>query len=314
MANVTSSLTSPELVYAATEAILKAQRAIGKVTKFSTDFTADAVQPGSTMMIQFFDDGEAGTFDATNNNYGHADGSTRFIPVPFEYHLKKSFAFTPQDFLEVNGTRFWENSGTAIGRSIEMGIFKTVSELISEANVKISGTDEGTGLSFGTWNKLEVEGAFSKETVATLCRIACDDAEINPSESVLMLDSRRYGEVLATLDANAYGGTEAIRNGMIEGLFGFDCVMENDRLLKDEGTIGAIVPRNALGVAGRIIPIVNTHLYTETGTVTDENSGLTIQFRKAGDANTDRAVLTGEALFGAKLLQPTKIVRIVSAA
>jgi hypothetical protein len=100
---------------------------------------------------------------------------------------------------------------------------------------------------------------------------------------------------------------------MIEGLFGFDCVMENDRLLKDEGTIGAIVPRNALGVAGRIIPIVNTHLYTETGTVTDENSGLTIQFRKAGDANTDRAVLTGEALFGAKLLQPTKIVRIVSA-
>ena len=101
---------------------------------------------------------------------------------------------------------------------------------------------------------------------------------------------------------------------MVEGLYGFDAVMENDMLLKSENLIGAIVPRNAIGVAGRILPVVNPKLYDEVGTVTDEHSGLTLQFRRTGDQATDRAVMTCEALFGASLLQPTKIVRIVSQA
>ena len=60
--------------------------------------------------------------------------------------------------------------------------------------------------------------------------------------------------------------------------------------------------------------MLNPQLCQEVGTVTDEGSGMTLQFRRVGDANTDASTLTGEALFGAKLLQPTKIVRIVSAA
>ena len=141
-----------------------------------------------------------------------------------------------------------------------------------------------------------------------------------------MLTAKAYGEVLASLDANLYGGPEAIRFGMIEGLYGFDAVMENDLLNKTldpssgklvdngENLVGVIVPRNALGVAGRVLPVLNPKLYDEVGTVTDEKSGLTLQFRRGGAWETDRAVMTCEALFGAKLLQPTKIVRIVTAA
>ena len=102
--NITTSLTSPELVFAANTAILKAQRAIAQVKKFATDFTPEAAQPGSTMMIQFFDDGEAEQYDDQNNNYGMANGSTSFIPVTFNNHPKKSFKFGPRDFLAVNGS------------------------------------------------------------------------------------------------------------------------------------------------------------------------------------------------------------------
>ena len=63
MAQIATSLTSPELVFAANTAILKAQRAIAQVSKFATDFTPDAAQFGSTMMVQFFDDGEASEYD-----------------------------------------------------------------------------------------------------------------------------------------------------------------------------------------------------------------------------------------------------------
>ena len=68
---------------------------------------------------------------------------------------------------------------------------------------------------------------------------------------------------------------------------------------------------NALGIAGRTVPVLNGKLYDDIGTVTDDKSGLVIQFRRGGDWRTHVSDLTAETLFGAKLLQPTKIVRIV---
>jgi hypothetical protein len=324
MANVISSITAPELAFAANTSILKAQRALRKVSMFATDFSAEAAQLGSTMMVQFFDDGEADNYDEETNNYGHADGSSSMVPVTFTNHPKKTFALKPTDTLEsVNGQKFFTGAGEAIGRAVSRAIFKAVSAQINSTNIKTEGEDvatdaagrkTGTLLSFGDWNEAVFgNGAFSKKVVATQCRGYCDAAEIDAGECVLMLNAKAYGEVLADLDAHAYGGTEAIRSGMIEGLFGFGAVMENDLLLKNENLVGAIVPRNAIGVAGRTVPILNPHLVIDSGTVTDEGSGLTLTFRRIGDANTDRTAMTGEALFGAKLLQPTKIVRIVSA-
>ena len=329
MPTIESSLVTPELVFAANSAILKAQRAIAMLSKFATDFTADAAQYGSTMMIQFFDDGEAEEYNEGTNNYGHADGTTSFVPVRFRNHPKKSFKFGPKDFINVNGTKFWENSGTAAGRAVERALLRTATQLIKRSLVKTSGYDKhesedgeitGTLLPFGAWNEhvIQATGAVvKKDVVATEFREACDLAEIDPGESILMLNGKGYGQLLASLDANLYGGPEAIRNGMIEGLYGFDAVMENDMLgkgLNGENLVGAIVPRNALGIAGRILPVRNPKLYEEVGTTTDVKSGLTIQFRRGGDWQTDNSVMTAEALFGSKLLQPTKIVRLVSQA
>jgi hypothetical protein len=326
MANVISSITAPELAFAANTSILKAQRALRKVSMFATDFSAEAAQLGSTMMVQFFDDGEADNYDEETNNYGHADGSSSMVPVTFTNHPKKTFALKPTDTLEsVNGQKFFTGAGEAIGRAVSRAIFRTVSAQINSTNIKndpdavdevvdATGRKTGTLLSFGAWNEAVFgTGAFSKKAVSIQCRQYCDAAEIDAGECVLMLNAKAYGEVLADLDAHAYGGTEAIRSGMIEGLYGFGAVMENDLLLKNENLVGAIIPRNAIGVAGRTVPILNPHLVIDSGTVTDEGSGLTLTFRRIGDANTDRTAMTGEALFGAKLLQPTKIVRIVSA-
>lgn len=322
MPTIETSLVSPELVFAANTAILKAQRAIAKLSMFATDFTADAAQYGSTMMVQFFDDGEASEYDEATNNYGDADGSTSFIPVKFRNHPKKSFKFGPQDFINVNGTKFWENSGTAAGRAVERALLRTATQYINSTNVKTSGQDKhvdedgvitGTLLNFSQYNeRVFGTGVLTPKDVATKFRAYCEDIEIDPGETVLMLNGAKYGEVLSGLDANLYGGPEAIRNGMIEGLYGFAAIMENDQLLKSDNLIAALVPRNALGIAGRVLPVLNPKQYEEIGTTTDEKSGLTLQFRRGGDWKTDSSVMTAEALFGAKLLQPTKIVRIVS--
>ena len=75
----------------------------------------------------------------------------------------------------------------------------------------------------------------------------------------------------------------------------------------DDAAVKSLIDNfNALGVAARTIPVLNANLYTEVGTVSDDKSGLVIQFRRGGDWKTDKSTLTAEALFGSKLLQPTK--------
>jgi len=321
-----NSVNDPAVRFLANQTIMAARSSIARLQDFTTDFSADAVQPGSTMLIQFFDDGEAGAFNASTNNYGNADGSVSFIPVKFSNHCKKSFQFTPKDYMDIGANR-WQNAGDAAGRAVSRALLHTVVKLINPVNVKTSGKDLrveedgtklGTMMDFGTYNEV-VAGtsqAFDKNYVAKTLIAACDSADIDPADTVILVNGSEWGDLLASLDANTYGDRSAIADGRIAGLYGFRAVVKVDNLTKLAGCNlrAALAPVNSIGVASRTIPVLNPKLYEEVGTVTDDRSGLVIQFRRGGDWQTDSSVLTAEALFGAKLLQPTKIVRIVSAA
>lgn len=319
-----NSVHDPAVRFLANQTIMAARAGIARLADFVTDFSADAAQPGSTMLVQFFDDGVAGEFNAESNNYGHADGSVSFIPVKFGNHAKKTFQFTPQDYLNIGSNR-WQQAGDAAGRSISRALLQTTVKLITPTNIPTTGKDEkeeedgtklGTLLNFGSFNEYvyadDSSHKFTKDFVAEEMTNACDNADIDPADTVLLCNGKEFGQLLATLDANTYGDRSAIAEGRINGLYGFRSVIKVDNLtnIAGSGLRAALVPVNALGVAARTIPVLNSKLYEEVGTVTDEKSGLVIQFRRGGDWKTDTTDLTAEALFGAKLLQPTKIVRI----
>ena len=61
---MSTSLTDPSLVFAANKALIAAHPAIAKVTQFATDFTADAVKPGTTLKIPVYDGGTAESLNA----------------------------------------------------------------------------------------------------------------------------------------------------------------------------------------------------------------------------------------------------------
>ena len=325
-----SSIKDPAVRFLANQVIMVARSGIARLADFSTDFSADAAQPGSTMLVQFFDDGEASEFrrhtvgDVQHNNYGDADGSSSFIPLKFSNHAKKTFEFTPEDYLNIGANR-WIQAGDAAGRAVSRALLHTAVKLINPTNIPTSGTDEkteedgtqlGTLLPFGSWNELVADASqkITKEYVAEALTAACDAADIDAADTVLLLNGKEYGQLLATLDANVYDTPSAIQDGRIPGLYGFRAVVKVDNMTNIAGSNlrAALVPVNALGIAGRTIPVLNPKLYEDVGTVTDDKSGLVIQFRRGGDWRTDTSDLTAEALFGSKLLQPTKIVRIVS--
>ncbi len=298
-----TSLTSPALVYSTDKAIIAARRALAKVAFFATDFSADAVQPGTTMKIPVFTPGAASAFDASTNNYEKTDGSVAFASVTFDHHVKHTFQFDDKDFTLVNGTNFWANAGRASGSALAKAIIGAVSALINKTVIPKSAANE------------VVFASVTKGAVAAL-RDTCAKADIDPGETVLMLTPKLFADLLATLDANVYGGPEAIRHGIVEGLYGFKAVMENGDLpaSADEKLNGALIPTDALVVAGRQVPVLSPSVYEEIGTTRDDVSGLVVGVRRHGDPATGANYVTHEALLGAALAQPAKCVRLVSAA
>lgn len=323
----TSSLVSPALRFAANEIIMSLRKEITPVTQFTTNFTAEAVTKGTTLLVPIVYDTEAGEFNRESNNYLTPNGSLMYAPMTFDTHVKHSFGFTANDFNLVNGTAFWSKTAEASTRAVSRKIANTVFGLITPSNIPTSGTykwditdkdgnvigSEGVPLEFGAWNEKVVgTGTFTKGIAAQL-RAACDAADIAAGDTILALNPVKFAELLDTLDAQLYGGPEAIRSGIIPNLYGYKAVVEVNEMPNAGNQIGALIPATSIAVAARILPVLNPKLYDEVGVTTDEKSGLAVQLRRAGNVATDDSIGTVECLLSARLIQPTKIVRIVTA-
>ena len=290
---MSTSLTNPSLVFAANKALVSAHRAIAKVTQFATDFSADAAQPGDTMKVLFFDTSAATAYDASSNNYGTVNGTLGNVSVTFDHRVKKTYAYNPTDHLKVNPA-VWNRRGEAAGISISLAIESAISLLVNSTNIPKTGTGSAANES--------VLSSITKGNLAKL-RTSADTAGIDPARTVLVLNPAAFSDMLALFDANIYGGVEAIRNGVVPALYGFKSVMQLP-LSSDAGEklVGALIPAEALGVAGRTSPADDVGDGAECGFTTDEESGLTLGTYAFVDHNTREHKFTMEALFGAIMI------------
>lgn len=324
---MSSSIIDPGLRFAANQMLTLLRKDITKITQFTTDFTADAVTKGTTMLIPIVADESAGEFAVGTNDYGTIDGSFRFTPMTFNHHPKHSFGFTPSDQTNIGletinaMTKAGELSARAVGRAIA----ESVVGLIDSTTVPVTGTDktewydaDGNEIKKGNAKDFKftaanrycfAKGELTKMQVAKF-RQAANAADIPVSQTILALCPEKFAELLSLLTAEMYGGTEAIRGGFIPGLYGWKGVMEVNELSDDDGMIGALIPETAVAVASRLPGVLNPHLYQNLGTATDDASGMVFQFRQGGDWKTDHTVASVDCIFGAKLVQPTKIVRL----
>lgn len=283
-----SSLTSPSLVFAAERAIVAAHASIAKAKVFATDFSAEAAQPGSTLKVPVFTPSTASNFDPTSNNYATTDGSVTYASVTFSNHPKHTFSFSDTDFNLVNGRQFWDRAGEASGIAVGTAIITAVSALFGSVAQTASLTTTKAG-------------------IAGLRKEAADNG-FDANRAVLMLGPTDFATLLSLLDYYTYGDREAIKNGVIPGLYGFKAVIENNYL--PAGTKGALVAEDALVIAGRTIEVQSPRVYQEVGYTTDEDSGLTLGIRRGADWATGMNAATVEALFGAALVQPAKAVKL----
>ena len=103
------------------------------------------------------------------------------------------------------------------------------------------------------------------------------------------------------------GTGDYIKTGVIENLFGFKGIVESSNLVDG---VGAIVLDEAMGVASKYLAPMTPDAYPEAWQATDD-SGFTLGFRRFMDLAKGQNLFAVDALFGAKLLQPKKVIRLV---
>lgn len=280
-----TSLTSAGLIKAANEALVKVSKDINIIKLFAYDLSDEAAGNNSVIKVPVIDAGAATAFDATHD-YETLTGSVAYVPVTLDTQVKATFKFDGMDILDTPNAPYWNKCAEGGATSVSTAISKAFGGLFTapeEGGVSLTVSKSGLA-------KLRKECAG---------RIA---------DTVLALAPEQYADALALFDANVYGGADAIKNGMIPGLYGFKAVVE----LRDagEGVKGALIPSNAIAVASRAVEVGDDSCYREIGNVSDEN-GFTLTVMRHGSAAKGMGFLNVTTMFGMAKVQPDAIKILV---
>lgn len=274
---------------AAEKSVEAMHAAMAPLGLFAHDYTELDGRKGEAIAVPVINLSASGEFDPDTNNYCAGDQVFDGALVTLDHHFVQSASITDRQ-LQATDFNWLRDLAGAQARQIGRDVNKTVFGMFNATNVPLSA-------------ELDVS---SKEAIASLVKTAADN-DINPNDAIVVLGPADFYKVISKLDSNVYGGSEAIRGGMIPGLYGFYGFVQSTFL--PEGVRGVICSRDAVGLASRYLePMADA--YTDTWRASDGDIA-TIGFRYFGRPCTGRRYLACECLFGAKILLADKIVRLV---
>lgn len=271
----------------AAESTIEAMHAaMAPLKLFAHDYTELDGRKGEAIAVPVINLSASGEFDPDTNNYCAGGQVFDGQLVQLDKHFVQSASISDRQLGATNFNWLRDLAG-AQARQIGRDINKYVFGLFNDTNIELTAT-------------LDVS---SKESVASLVK-TCADNDINPADAIVVLGPADFYKVLAKLDANVYGGTEAIRGGFIENIYGFYGMVQSTFLA--EGVKGVIISRDAVGLASRYLePLADA--YVDTWRASDGDIA-TIGYRYFARPCSGLRYLAAEALFGARILQKDKCI------
>ena len=285
------ALTSPGIIKAANDLLVKIGPEVAAVKQFAYD-CSDAVEDiGQKVRVAMVNGGTSENFSASAD-YEHETGSLSDVFVTLDKQPKSTIAITGKDVLELANAPFWNRVAEAGRNAIANAVEKSIGDAITTALASI--TKESTAL--GTLTLAKLAGLRGK------CKGKIGD-------TVLVLSPEKFDEALGLFDSSVYGGTEAVRGGVIPNLYGFKSVvrMELPNYADSTPSTAALIPSNAIAVATRAVAVGEESCYSEIGTQADEN-GFAITVMRHGSAAKGKGYLNVTALVGATVVDAANIV------
>lgn len=284
------SLTSPGVIKAANDALVAATPDLNIARLFAYDMSDEFVEPGTTVKVPVAAAGTVNDFDISSNDLENQDGTVTYAPVVLNHAPKSTFEFKGMDKLEAPNAPYWAKVRETAANGVKASI-----------STVLGGLFTSTACTGGK----HVMASVTKANI-TACRAACLG---RTADTILGLAPDYYNALLSLLDANILGAQDAIKNGYIGGLYGFKGVVQ--LLDLPDGIKGAIIPADAVAVASRAFPVGDESCYSEYGTVSDEY-GFTLTVLRHGSAAKGKGFLNVVGLWGAALVQPSKIKYIAA--
>lgn len=255
-----ATTTTGHEIYAA-QAIKGLTRQLAALKAFSIDFSADAARKGESVNVGLVSANTVAEFNSTTNNFKRSAQEVQQISLKFGNPLITGFAVTPTQLNNFNPS-WWADKANLNVLEVCDTVLAGIAALVTAANYGDTAKD-----------KLTVNLAgFDKKVVAAVRAKAVKDKKLKMPLSVLCLDPVYFSELLGTLDANVYGGKEAIQGGVIPGLLGFRMVIEIPQL-----TIpGFVCSPDAIAVAARSFMPASKKPYENVQLITEPETGLTL--------------------------------------
>ena len=289
---MSTSLTKKGLIAASDKVIVAARPALEIISQFTTDFSADAVKPGTGVAVDVLA-ATAETFVKGTANYKHTTGTIKNVVVATDIRKKSTFSLDDIDCLEDETAHCWSKFGPVAGRAVAVELIKSVTGKLTRTARDAAITLGGSTLADFFALRAYIEGT----------------AKIDPSTCVMLLEPTTYSLLCSVLNSGIVGDGSVVRGGIIGAALGFKTIysaptISTDSAAESDGKgKGFIVPENALAIVNRIVRPAKgiAGELIEYGEVTDELSGITLTERVVVDGGDGEIFWTSEGLFGSKL-------------
>ena len=289
---MSTSLTKKGLIAASDKVIVAARPALEIISQFTTDFSPEAVKPGTGVAVDVLT-ATAETFVKSTNNYAHATGTIKNFLVATDIRKKSTFSLDDLDCLEDETAHCWGKFAPVSGRAVGVELVKSVTGKLTRTARAAYHTLGGTTLAdfFGI-------RAYMEKT-----------AKIDPATCVLLLEPTTYSALCSVLNAGIVGDGSVVRGGIIGAALGFKAIYSAPTVSTDSAADsdgkgkGFVVPENALAIVNRVVKPAKgvAGNLIEYGEFTDETSGITMTQRVVVNADDGEIFWTTEGLFGSKL-------------
>ena len=264
---------------------------------FSTDCSGEVLgEKVKSISVPLVQMDAAGTFNRTTNNFARPVGTPKSAEVAFGDPIIAGFAVTADQASKIE-KRFWEGKAELNVTSVAASAETAVTNLVTKSNFAKAVTSVGAS------------SAFAKSGVAKIAA-AVENAtnKLRVKFSTLALSGEYFYAPLAGLDANVYGGVEAIRGGVIPGLFGFRKVM----LMHGLSIPGFVCEPSCIAFAARGFRPADDKPYTAVRELKEPESGISLTLVEYPDGPTGDLSESVTTRIGAAVGDAGALVRLVA--
>lgn len=268
--------------------------ALPALRQFSLDLSDEASERGETIRVPLVSADAAEVWDDSTNNYARNKAELLDKKVVLDQRIIAGFGISlaqQQNFRP----SWWEGKGVLNARSVADAVLDNVFGIVTPGNY---GDDEGKQIKVAL-------SSFGRKAISEM-RAKVVKGKLSPAKSSLVLNPDFFSALLSDLDSQVFGGREAIVGGVIPGLLGFRSIIEAPQLNEP----GFVCHPDAIAIGSRRIEIADNTPYREFGSVTEPDTGLTLNRVIYTEGAIGKTNFSIECLFGVDVGNADALIRL----